>query len=406
MSSPSNVVIVGPLAVLKEQLTVEFLRLGYAPSTVARQLQLLAHLSSWMLERGVETANLSWADIGVFCSDHELACVHRYAPPPVMILMSMIRPELTPTRAAQPGTVLPQETEELLASFGVYLRDERALMGSTQALYLYQVRMFARWFVARFGPDLSGMTIAAADEFYLAQGASWSTSTARSSVIALRGFARWLFLTGQSKANLSAAILTIKDTSQDAIPKALPTADLAKLLAVSMSVRDRAILLLLTRLGLRAHEVSGLRVDDFDWRAGTVLIHGKGNDSQLMPVPVEVGEAIAEYLSESPRVHSSYREVFLGVYAPNLPLSRCAVTMVVTYLAKRAGIVGRIGAHRLRHTAATAVLTGGGTLAEAGQLLRHRSTQSTMIYARTDLGTLAQLARPWPGRTGQDSAHE
>lgn len=406
MSTAFNVVMVGPLAVLKEQLIGEFLRLGYAPSTVLRQLQLLAHVSSWMLERGVETANLSWVDIGVFCSDHDLACVHRYAPPPVMILMRMIRPELTPTRAAQPGTVLPQGTEELLASFGVYLRDERALVASTQKLYLYQVRLFALWFVARFGPDLSGMTITVVDEFYVARAALWPTSTARSSVIALRAFARWLFLTRRSTANLSAAILTVKDTSQDALPKVLPAADLTKLLAVTMSVRDRAILLLLTRLGLRANEVSGLRIDDFDWHAGTALIHGKGNDSQLMPVPVEVGEAIAAYLSESPRVHSLHREVFLGVYAPNLPLGRCAVTMVVTYLAKRAGIVGRVGAHRLRHTAATAVLSGGGTLVEAGQLLRHRSAQSTMIYARTDLGTLAQLARPWPGRAGQDSAHE
>ncbi|TDW29789.1 tyrosine-type recombinase/integrase [Cryobacterium psychrophilum] len=406
MSNPSNVVVVGPLAVLKEQLEDEFLHLGYAPSTVARQLQLLAHVSSWMQGRGVEISHLSWVDIGMFCSDHDLACVHRYAPPPVMVLMRMIQPELAPTRAALPGTVLPLESEELLASFGVYLRDERALMTSTRVLYLYQVRLFALWFVGRFGPDLSRMTITAVDEFFAARGTLWSTSAARSSVIALRAFARWLFLIGRSTTNLSAAILTVKDTSQDALPKALASADLAKLLAITMSARDRAILLLLTRLGLRAHEVSGLRIHDFDWRAGTVLIHGKGNDSQLMPVPVEVGQAIADYLSESLRAHSSHGEVFLGAYAPHLPLGRCAVTMVVTYLARRAGIAGRVGSHRLRHTAATAVLTGGGTLAEAGQLLRHRSAQSTMIYARTDLETLAQLARPWPGRAGQDSAHE
>jgi integrase/recombinase XerD len=406
MSSPLNVVLVGPLAVLREQLTNEFLRSGYAPSTVARHLQLLAHVSSWMLERGIATSNLSWEDIGTFCLERDLPCVHRYAPPPVMVLMRMVRPDLIPTRPTRPGTIVPAAAEELLSCFGQYLHDERALAPSTLGLYMYQVRVFALWFVARFDSDLSRIGIANVDEFYVSRTVSWSTSAVRSSVVALRAFVRWLFLTGRSTSNLSAAILTVKDTSQNALPKALPPAELTKLLAVTMTVRDRAILLLLTQLGLRANEVSGLRIDDFDWRVGTVLIRGKGNDSQLMPVPAEVGEAIAQYLSESTGVRSSYREVFLGVYAPYLPVGRCAITMLVTNLAKRAGIVGRVSSHRLRHTAATAVLAGGGTLAEAGQLLRHRSPQSTMIYARTDLVALAQLARPWPGRSGEDNAHE
>jgi len=359
MSSPFDVVLVGPLAVLGELLRGEFLRSGYAPSTVARKLQLLAHLSLWMLNRGISTSNLSWVDIGTFCSEHDLPCVHRYAPPPPMALMRMIRPDLIPTRAARPGTVLPPVAEEVLSSFGSYLRDERALAASTRGLYLHQVRVFSLWFVARFDSNLSGITITSVDEFYAARAASWSTSAARSSVIALRAFARWLFLTRRSTSNLSAAILTVKDTSQDALPKTLPAAELTKLLAVTMTARDRAILLLLTQLALRANEVSGLKIDDFDWRVGTVLIHGKGNDSQLMPLPVEVGDAIAKYLSERTRVSSSHREVFLGAYAPHMPVGRCAVTMVVTNLAKRAGILGRVGSHRLRHTAATAVCSGG-----------------------------------------------
>lgn len=404
MSHPSKVVIVGPLAVLREQLTTEFVRLGYAPSTVARQLQLVAHLSRWMTARRVGAGELSWADIAVFCSDYDLSCIHRSAPPPVMILMSLVRPEAMPV--ARTRAVLPSETEELLACFGEYLRDERGLTATTRALYLYQLRLFALWFVARSGSDLTVMTIAAVDQFYVDRAGIWSTSSARSSMIALRALARWLFLTGRSTLNLSPAILTVKNTSQNALPKALSDADVKTLLSVRMSVRDRAILLVLTRMGLRAREVSGLTVDDFDWRAGTVLIHGKGNDSHLMPVPADVGEAIAEYLSEQRRTKSPYREVFLGVYTPNCPLSRSSISMVVTYLAKRAGIVGRVGSHRLRHTAATAVLVDGGTLEEVGQLLRHRSTHATMIYAKTDLGALAQLARPWPGSTRQDNAHE
>lgn len=406
MSHPSKVSLLGPLAVWREQLTAEFLRLGYAPSTVARQLQLLAHLSRWMSERGVGAAELSWTEIALFCSDHEVSCVHRCAPPPLVILMSVIRPDCMPPKTTAPGDVLPPASEELLTCFAGYLRGERALAAATTALYLYQLRRFAKWFVVRFGPNLVTMTIGAVDQFYLDQGGIWSAASARSSAIALRALSRWLFLSGRSTVNLSDAIATVKDISQNDLPKALPATDVGRLLAVKMSARDRAIVLLLGRLGLRANEVARLRVDDFDWRAGTMLIRGKGDDSQLMPVPAEVGAAIAEYLSQHRRAGSPYREVFLGIYTPNYPLSRSSVSGVVRYLARRAAIPGRVGSHRLRHSAATAVLAGGGTLAEAGQLLRHRSTQATMIYARTDQVSLAQLARPWPVSTGQENAHE
>lgn len=402
MSHPSRVSLGGPLAAWREPLTAEFVRLGYAPSTISRQLQLLAHLSRWMSERGVAAAELSWADIAVFCSDHGISHVRRFAPPPVMILMSVIRPDCLPSRTTAPGDVLPPECEKVLASFAGYLRDERALAATTTGLYLYQLSRFAKWFVSRSGPDLATMTIAAVDQFYLDQTGIRSTASARSSTIALRVFSRWLFLSGRSAVNLSTAIATVKDTSQNDLPRALPAADVTRLLAVKMSVRDKAIVLLLVRLGLRANEVARLRLDDINWRAGTMLIRGKGDDSQLMPVPTEVGAAIAAYLSGRRRVGSSYREVFLGTYTPNRPLSRSAVTGVIRYLARRAGITGRVGAHRLRHSAATAVLAGGGTLAEAGQLLRHRSAQATMIYARVDQVSLARLARPWPAATGDE----
>ena len=401
MSSPSDVVIAGPLAGLKESLAVECLRRGYAPSTVARQLQLVAHLSRWMLARDIEPAVLSWADIARFCSDRELTCVHRFAPPAVMIAMSVVRPGLIPTRAMRPGTELPPVTERLLVVFGMYLRDERALAESTRSHYLYQVRRFALWFVSRSSSDLTGMTMDAVNRFHIAQTKKWPRSTARSFTIAMRCFARWLFLSGRSATDISPSLMTVKDISQDALPKALPAADLTMLFATAMTVRDRAILLLLTRLGLRSNEVSRLQLDDIDWRTGTLLIRGKANDVQLMAVPVDVGEAITAYLSGPRRTKLPCREVFLGTYAPNLPLGRSTVSGRVTAIAARAGIVGRVGAHRLRRSAATAVLAGGGTLEEAGQLLRHRSTQSTMNYARTDLVALARLARPWPASAAE-----
>lgn len=326
MSDPSKVSLHGPLAVWREPLTAELVRLGYAPSTVARQLQMVAHLSEWMSERDVGAADLSWADITAFCSDHGMSRVRRLAPPPVVILMHVIRPGCPPSKTAAAGDALPPATEALLASFEEYLRDERALAETTTALYLRQLRRFAKWSVPRFGPDLAAMTIAAVDQFHLDHAENWATSSTRSFTIAARAFAQWLFLSGRSTVDLSGAIATVKDTSHNDLPKALPAADVATLLAVTMSARDNAIVLLLVRLGLRANEVGKLRLDDLDWRAGTILIRGKGDAAQLMPMPTEVGTAIAAYLSKYRRADSPYREVFLGTYTPNRPLNRSSVS--------------------------------------------------------------------------------
>lgn len=232
MSNPSKVSLDGPLAFWREQLTAEFLRLGYAPSTIARHLQLLAHLSHWMSERRMRATELSWTQIAAFCSDHGVSHVHRFAPPPVMVLMRIVRPDCMPSKTVAPGDALPPAAEELLASFAEYLRGERALAATTTALYLYQLRKFAKWFVTRFGSNLETMTITAVDQFYLDQTGIWSTSSARSSTIALRAMSRWLFLSGRSTVNLSDAITTVKDTSQYDLPRALPAADIATLLAV------------------------------------------------------------------------------------------------------------------------------------------------------------------------------
>ncbi|MGH3966426.1 MAG: tyrosine-type recombinase/integrase [Pseudonocardiaceae bacterium] len=203
-------------------------------------------------------------------------------------------------------------------------------------------------------------------------------------------------MTGGEDRQLAEGIGPVRYTAPAGVPKALPPVDLALMLAVDMSARDRALVLLLARLGLRSREAAQLSLDDVDWRAGTVRVTGKGDDHQLMPLPAEVGEALAAYLCDHRRAGSGYRHVFLGAIAPYRPLDRRGVSSVVTRLARRAGIDGRVGAHRLRHGAATAVLAGGGTLAEAGQLLRQRSSGATAIYAKVDDYALAQLVRPWP----------
>jgi site-specific recombinase XerD len=157
---------------------------------------------------------------------------------------------------------------------------------------------------------------------------------------------------------------------------------------------------MLARLGLRSAEVSALALSDIDWRAGTVCIHGKGNRHELLPLPVDVGSAVAEYLRYGRPPQALVRAVFVTARAPHRALNRKSMGTLVARAARRAGL-GTMHAHRLRHTVATATLAAGAPLAEVGQLLRHVSSASTAIYAKVDHHRLAELARPWPTLAGQ-----
>jgi site-specific recombinase XerD len=155
-----------------------------------------------------------------------------------------------------------------------------------------------------------------------------------------------------------------------------------------------AVLTVLQRLGLRAGEVAGLELADVDWHHGEIVVRGKGNRLERLPLPADVGEAVVAYLRRRPRVQC--RALFLTVRAPIRGVSREVVGQLVRAACRRAGLPA-VGPHRLRHSAATATLAGGASLAEVGQLLRQRSETVTSIYAKVDRSTLRTLAQPWPG---------
>src|SRR5262249_35990863 len=159
--------------------------------------------------------------------------------------------------------------------------------------------------------------------------------------------------------------------------------------------RAYAMIIALLRLGLRASEVAGLRLDDIDWRAGELVVRGKGARQDRLPLPDDVGQAIASYLRRG-RPAADCREVFLQARAPFEPIAAGTVSSTVRRACRRAG-VAEVGAHRLRHTAACEMVSAGVPLVEIAQVLRHRSLQTTAVYGRVDLGRLRQLAAPWPG---------
>jgi site-specific recombinase XerD len=165
-----------------------------------------------------------------------------------------------------------------------------------------------------------------------------------------------------------------------------------------MGRRDYAILLLLARLGLRAGEIKALKLEDFDWKEGLIKVCGKGGRYAQLPLPTDVGEAIADYLRNG-RSNASSRCVFLRVRAPIDGFQgQCGIGSVVRHALARAGVdAPRQGAHQFRHGLASQMLQQGASLSEIGELLRHRSPQTTAIYAKVDLASLSTLALPWPG---------
>ena len=221
---------------------------------------------------------------------------------------------------------------------------------------------------------------------------------------ALRAFLRFCVVTGRMPYDLSGAVLTVTGRRRTSLPKGLDSQSCAALLSGCdrhrpNGQRDYAILVTLLRLGLRASEVAVLALDDVDWRAAEIQVHGKGQRDDRLPLPADVGDAIADYLKRG-RPITTRREVFLRTVAPIGPIGRGGVSSVVRLACVRAGIPP-VGAHRLRHTAACQMVTSGVPLAEIGQVLRHRNSSSTAIYARVNVDQLRQLAQRWPGGEGR-----
>ncbi|MCA1679811.1 MAG: site-specific integrase [Actinobacteria bacterium] len=294
--------------------------------------------------------------------------------------------------------------EELLADYGRYLSIERGLCDHTVLdAYVPAALLFLSELAgSEGGLDLARLAAIDVSSFLARECPKRSVSGARDLVCAVRSLVRYLHLVGLITTPLVWAVPSVADLRDRTLPRGLEPAAVRGLLASCdrrrmVGRRDFAILLLRSRLGLRAGEVAAITLDDLDWRAGMLLVHGKGSREDTLPLPTDVGEAIVSYLRRRPRCEC--RALFLRVTAPRQGLNRCTVAWVVRAACDRAGLP-RVGAHRLRHTAATQMLQAGASLAEIGQVLRHREQKTTAIYAKVDRAALRALARPWPTPAG------
>jgi len=261
-------------------------------------------------------------------------------------------------------------------------------------------------FLATLGDDAAAYDAARVRAFILARASRVGRSRAKSVVNAVRMFLRFLAVSGHCPADLAAAVPRIAHWKLSSLPRYLAADDVARLVAAcepatAAGARDRAVLLLLARLGLRAGDVRDLRLGDLDWSRGRLRLMGKGRCETWLPLPQEVGDAILHYLTRF-RPARADDHVFLRVYAPLGPLpSSGPIAKLVRRAIHRAGIAAPSrGAHVLRHSAATALLRQGASLDVIGAVLRHRCIESTAHYAKVDGALLRMVAPPWPAAGG------
>ena len=290
----------------------------------------------------------------------------------------------------------------LLIEFGEWLDRQRGLSPITVGNYCWNVEQFLRSLPRTVQISVRLLDAETVTAFMVEFCRDRNTNSAKSMARSVRSFLRFAHATGRTSIELWGAVPAPAGWHLASLPKSVPAGDVERLLQVAglrarfsaTGRRDHAVVLLLVRLGLRRGEVAALGLGDIDWRAGEIVVVGKGNRVERLPLPVQPGEALAAWLADG-RPSCETRSVFTTVSPPGRPLSPGAVGHIVGSLCGTAGI-DRIGAHRLRHTLASDMLRAGASLAEVGQVLRHRSMRSTTIYAKVDEVALRPLARPWP----------
>jgi len=396
--NPSRVRVNGPLEAYAPGFRSELARVGYTENATADQLRLLAHLSRWLAAEGLGAVELTPAVGEVFLTTRRAAgytlWLSRKGLKPLMEYLRELG-------AVPPEPVAaPTPAEALLDRYREYLISERGLRRSTASGYMYMLLPFMRTREASDGSvELTSLTSADITAFVVAEAPGRRVGSAKLLVVALRSLLGFLHVEGVLARSLASAVPSVAGSRLAGLPKGLASNQVQQLLAscdqrTAVGRRDFAILTMLVRLGLRAGEIVALELGDVDWRSGDVLVRGKGNRCERLPLPVDVGEAVVQYLQSS-RPASECRRVFLRTYAPHRALTSSGVSGIVIRAAAKAGLPP-VGAHRLRHTTATEMLRAGAPLIEIGQVLRHRSQLSTAIYAKVDYQALRALARPWP----------
>ena len=394
------IIVGGPLAPFVQGLRRDLASQGYALDTVGDHVHLLADLSGWLSGRGLSVADLTTQVAGEFLRERRAAGRRVGVTPrglaPVLEYLRRVR-------VAPPDAVVEASTplESLLVEYRAHLVGERGLSAGTATHYLRCARTFLTWLSAPLAQALPAMSAGQVTDYVLGWAARRNGKAGDTVTLpALRSLLRFLHVAGHVPRPLVAAVPAARRrpthvgvpraTSPDHVRAVLAGCDRAS----AAGRRDYAILLVLARLAVRGGEVARLQLADVNWRAGELTIRGKGGRVDVLPLPADVGEAMADYLVHA-RPTTASRSLFVTLVAPFTALATSTVTVLVARACVRVG-VPRFGPHGMRHAAACDLLAAGASMEEIGQLLRHAQQRTTAIYAKVDQGRLAELARPCP----------
>lgn len=395
--APERVRVSGPLLQFVDGFRVDLLARGYSLWGAQEQLYLLAHVSRWMESEGLEVEALTPDRLErYFVWRRRRGYRHSLSPLSLRRLLGY----LDGLGVLPPVDMVLLPVDLLLGEFRGYLLRERGMKASSVAQYEPTARLFLCERSEPLNNALACLSAGEVNAFVLREARRRSVRSAETVIYALRALLRFLHVHGLIAEPLAEAVPSVARRRED-LPRALSAGQVKALLescdpATRAGRRDYAILLLLSRLGLRRGEVAALSLDDVDWRAGEIVVHGKGSRIDRLPLPVDTGEAIVDYLRHDRPRDLSDRSLFINAHAPLCGVSRGCVTDVVIRACLRSGIP-LSGAHRLRHSVATELLRHGAGLVEIGQVLRHQDQTTTAVYAKVDRAALSPLALPWPG---------
>jgi site-specific recombinase XerD len=391
----------GPLGIHIDAYEALLQERGYSRASTYVHLRIVADFSRWLKRRRLDANNIDERTVkGYLQSRRHYLVRYRGAASVPHKLLEMLRDQGV-VKPAPPVAV--DACEVAIADFRKYLSQERGLAVSTQCYYTQVGYQFLR---ERFGCGplqfsiLSGTDITS---FIQRHAHKRSPRSAQQLVTSLRALLRWLRYCGEITTDLAQCVPTVANWSHSTLPRFLQPGQVQQVLdhcdrRSVVGIRNYAILLLLARLGLRSCEVVAMTLDDIDWEAGDLTIRGKGGQWAKMPLPAEVGRAIAVYLRKG-RPRCASRRLFIRERAPRVGFANSAAisTLVQRALADAGVKSPHTGAYVFRHSVATQMLRRGASLDEIGQLLRHAHPDTTRIYAKVDVGALRPLALRWPG---------
>lgn len=394
----------GPDGRVLEGFAQELCQAGYAEITARRHIRAAEHLIHWLGRKGRTVAALDDCTIEEFVHHLNRCRCPRYGHTHRRDIRKGARlflryarfADIVTTRIVNEAIVDPA----LLVSFCDWMRQQRGTCDAT--LYGYSIPV--RDLLKKLGEDPGTLDAQNLRQFILDTSQHCGWASAKKCTTAVRMFLRFLIADGKCAAGLVGSIPVLAHWRLSSLPRYLQPEEVERVIAscdpaTPVGKRDRAILLLLARLGLRAGDVVQLRLGDLDWREASISVSGKGRRQTLMPLTQEIGDAIASYIKDG-RPQTAVDVLFIRSRAPFRALANhCAISMIAAQAMHRAGVVcpSRGAAHVLRHSVASSMLRQGASLQEIAGVLRHRSTATTEIYAKVDVLTLQQIAQPWPG---------